>query len=78
MLRRLSEIQLTLPPGHPVPRSAFEPILLVTVAGVAETFKSVINEMTHGIDFKLINLLQTKNVNLTHEDLNTSIDESET
>jgi hypothetical protein len=45
--------------------------------GVAETFKSVIDEMTHGTDFKLINLLHAENANLTHEDLNTSIDEPE-
>ena len=42
---------------------------------VAETFKTVIDEMTHGTDFKLVNLLQAKNANLTHEELNTSIDE---
>jgi len=45
--------------------------------GVAETFKSVIDEMTHGTDFKLSNLLHAENANLTHEDLNTSIDEPE-
>jgi hypothetical protein len=45
--------------------------------GVAETFKSVIDEMTFATDFKLINLLHAENVNLTHEDLNTSLDEPE-
>ena len=43
--------------------------------GVAETFKSVIDEMTHGTDFKLVNLLHAENGNLTHKSLNTSIDE---
>jgi len=45
--------------------------------GVAETFKTVIHEMTYGTDFQFINLLHSKNANLTHEDLNTSIDEPE-
>jgi len=41
---------------------------------LAETFKTVINEMTHGTDFKLVNLFLAENANLTDEDLNTSID----
>jgi hypothetical protein len=45
--------------------------------GVAETFKSVIDEMTYGSDFKLINLLQAENVNLTDEDLTISFDQLE-
>jgi len=45
--------------------------------GVAERFKSVINEMTYGTDFQLINLLNSENANLTHKDLNTCIDEPE-
>jgi len=44
---------------------------------VAETFKTVIHEMTHGTDFKLVNLLVAENANLTYEDLNTMIDEPE-
>jgi hypothetical protein len=44
---------------------------------VAETFKTVIDEMTHGTDFKLVNLLHPENTNLTQEDLNTSIDKPE-
>jgi hypothetical protein len=47
---------------------------VVTTSGVAESFKTVIDEMTHGTDFKLVNLLHTENVNPTHEDLNLSID----
>ena len=37
-------------------------------------FKSLIDEITYGTDFTLINLLHTENENLTHEDLNTSIE----
>jgi hypothetical protein len=51
--------------------------MLVTIPGVAETFKRVINEMTPGTNFKLINSLHAENPNLTHEDLNTSIDKTE-
>jgi hypothetical protein len=75
--RNLMEIQTTPPHRHPALISAHEPILLVTMPGVAETFKTVIDEMTHGTDFKLVNLLLAENANLTHEDLNTSIDEPE-
>jgi len=75
--RRLMEIQKTLLQGHPALTSALGRILLVTMTEVADTFKSVINEMTHGTDFKLINLLHVENPNLTHEDLNTSYDEPE-
>jgi hypothetical protein len=74
---RQLEIQTTPPYGHPALISAHEPILVVTMPGVAETFKSVIDEMTHGTDFKLVNLLLTENANLTHQDLNTSIDKPE-
>jgi hypothetical protein len=45
--------------------------------GVAETFKRVIDEMTFATDLKLINMLNAQNVNITHEDLNTSLDEQE-
>jgi len=75
--RRSLEIQTTPPHGHPALISAHEPILVVTMPRVAETFKTVIDEMTHGTDFKLVNLLLAKNANLTHEDLNTCIDKPE-
>jgi len=75
--RRLIEIQKTPLQGHAALTSALEPILVVTMPGVAETFKSVIDEMTFATDFKLINLLHAENVNLTHKDLNTSLDEPE-
>jgi len=71
---RLLEIQTTPPHGHPVLVSAHERILVDAMHGVAETFKTVIDEMTHQTDFKLVNLLQAENANLTHVDLNTSID----
>jgi hypothetical protein len=74
---RLIEIQKTPPHGHPALTSTQETILVVTMPGVAETFKSVIDEMTFATDFKLIYLLNAENVNLTHDDLNTSLDEPE-
>jgi len=77
MPRSLLEIQTTPPHVHPTLVTALEPILVVTMPGVAETFKTFIDEMTHGTDFKLFNLLQVENVNLTHKDLNTCIDEPE-
>ena len=73
--RRLFEIQSTPPQGHPALTAAFEPILVVTMPGFAETFKSVIDEMTYGTDFQLIIFLKAENANLAHEDLNTSMDE---
>ena len=45
--------------------------------GVPETFKSVFDEMTHGTNFKLVNLFHAENANLTHEYLNASIDKPE-
>jgi len=74
---RLIEIHNTLSQGHPVLTSTFEPFQVVTIPEVAETFKSVIYEMTYATDFKLINLLHPENLNLTQEDLNTSLDEPE-
>ena len=73
--RRLIEIQKTPPQGHPVLTSALEPILVVTMPRVAEMSKSVIDEMTCATDFKLINLLNVENANLTRADLNMSLDE---
>ena len=73
----LKEILTTRAQGHPALTSAVEPILAVTMPGVPETFKSIIDEMTYGSDFKLINLLHMENANLTHKDLNTSNDEPE-
>jgi len=45
--------------------------------GVAETLKTVIEEMTQETDFKLVNLLLAENGDLTQEDLTTTIDEPE-
>ena len=67
--RLLLEIQITRPHGHPALISAHEPILVVTIPGIAETFKTVIDEMSDGTDFKLINLLYAENANLTYKDL---------
>jgi len=73
--RCLLEIMTTPPPGHPALIPAHEPILVVTMDAVAETVKAVIDNMTHGTDFKLLNLLLTESSNLIQEDLNTSVDE---
>ena len=73
----LLEIQTTPPHGHPAHVSALEPILVVTMPVVAEKFKTVIDEITHGTNFKLVNLLHAENANLTPENLITSIDEPE-
>jgi hypothetical protein len=43
---------------------------------VAKSFKTVIDEMTQYTNFSLVNLSLAENANLTHEDLNTSIDKS--
>jgi hypothetical protein len=77
VLRRLIEIQNTPPHGHPALTATLELILVVTMPGVAERFKSVIDKMTFGTDFKLINMLNGDDVNLTNEDLNASLDKSE-
>jgi len=53
--RRLLEIQTTPPHSHPALISAHEPIFVVTMPGGAETFKTVIDEMTDGTDSKLVN-----------------------
>jgi len=75
--RRLLEIQSTPPHRDPALISALELMLVVKLPGGAETFKSVIDEITHVTYFKLINLLHAENAYLTHKDLNTSIDELE-
>jgi len=72
--RHLLEIQSTTPHGYPARLLALEPILVVTMPGAPETFKTVINQMTHGTNSKRVNLLHAENANLTHKDLNTSID----
>jgi len=44
---------------------------------VAETFKGVINEMTYRTNYKLEDSFNTENVNLTYQNLDTSIDKLE-
>jgi len=73
----LIEIQKTPQQGHAVLISALKCILVVTMPGDAETFKSVIDEMTYATNFKPLNLLHAEDANLTYEDLNTSLDEPE-
>ena len=57
--------------------SALEPILVVTMPGVAETIRRVSDEMTYGTKFNLIDLLHMENANLTYKDLNSNIIELE-
>jgi len=73
----LLEKQTTPPHREPALISAHEPILVVTMPRVAETFMTIINEMRYGTDFKLVNLLLAENANITQNDLNTTIDEPE-
>jgi len=49
-----SEIPSTPPHRDPALISAIEPILVVTMPLVAETFNCDIDEMTNGTDFTLI------------------------
>jgi hypothetical protein len=44
------------------------------MTGVVKTFKTAIDEMTHGTDFTILNLLHAENANVTHVDLTTRID----
>jgi SNF2 family DNA or RNA helicase len=75
--RSLLEIQTTLPHGDPALISAHEPILVVTMPAVTETFKTVFDKMTLRTEFKLVNLLHSEKANLTNENLITSIDKPE-
>jgi len=75
--RHLMENQQTPLQGHPVLTSALAPILGVTIPTVAQRFQSVFDEMTFVTDFKLINLLRAETANLTHEELDSSLDEPE-
>jgi len=77
MHRQLLEIQTTEIHWYPALASANEPCLGVTMPIVTGTIKTVINEMTHGNEFKLVNWWHTKNANLSQEGLNTSIDKLE-
>jgi hypothetical protein len=77
MLRCLLEIQSIPHHRHPVLISALELILGVTMPGGAETSKTVIDEMTNGTDFELINLCHAEHANLTQKNLNTRIDKPE-
>jgi hypothetical protein len=74
---RMLGIQLTLPQGHRALISALKPILVVTMPGEAQTVKRVFDNITHQTDFKLVNVFQVENVNLTYDDLNTGIDKPE-
>jgi hypothetical protein len=68
------EIQKIPPQGNPALQSALDEILAGTMPAVAESLKTVMDEMKYGTDFNLIILFHTENENLTHEDLTHSID----
>jgi hypothetical protein len=70
-------IQTPPPYRNPALVSALELILEVTMPGVTEKFKSVVDEMTHRPKLKVVNLSHDNNVNLIHENLNTGIDKLE-
>jgi len=74
---RLLIVQLTTLLGHTAHTSALEPIQVVTMPGVVDTLKTVINKMRYGSDFKLVNLLKAEYVNLTNEDPKRSIGKRE-
>jgi len=71
------ENRTTQSQGHPALTSTIEPILVVTIRRVAETFKIVIDQMTSRADFKQVNLSQAENVNLSNDTLNTSVNDPE-
>jgi hypothetical protein len=75
--RHLLEIQTTPPHRRSALVSALELISVVTMPRVAVTFKTLIDKMTHGTEWKLANWLHAEYVYLTHEDQNTSIRKSE-
>ena len=73
----VSEIKIIPAWRHQALTSALEPIMVDTLPRVAVTFKCVINERTYGTEFILVNLLHVQNVNLTHEDTYTRIEQPE-
>jgi hypothetical protein len=74
---RLLEIQTIPPLADPALLLAPESNLVVTMPGVAETFKTVMDQMTLGKDFKLSNLFLTENAYLILENPNTGMDDQE-
>jgi hypothetical protein len=52
--RHLLEIVVIPPHPHPVLISAYEPILVVAMRGVAETFKTDMDKMPQRTNFKLV------------------------
>jgi len=75
--RHLLEIPTTPPHWHPAHILTLQPIMVVTMPGVAKALKSVIDKMTHATNFKCVHMLHTKNAYFTQYHLNTCINESE-
>jgi hypothetical protein len=69
------EIPTSPPPVHSALVSTLEPNLIVSMAIVAEMLQTVIDEMTHGPNFKPVNMFHVENVNHTPEDLTTGDDQ---
>lgn len=73
----LFKMQATPAQQHLEMTSAVDPFEVVTGSGEAGIFRNVINRMRYGTNYKLVNLSDPETVNLTNEDLNTSIDKPE-
>jgi len=63
--------------GDPTLTAALKPIVVVMMPGVAETLRTVINTMAYGIDFRVVNMLETENPIHCHQDRNSSIEQQE-
>jgi len=74
---RLLEIQKTPCHRHPALVAALKPILMVTMSRVAESLRTIINTMIYWNDFKIVNMLEMENPDLSHKDVNTRVDKPE-
>jgi len=71
------EIQTTPPLGNPAFTLAYQLILVVTLSAGAEMFHTVIHKLTYGTDINLVNSMDPENMQLTKDDLKTSLDKPE-
>jgi len=75
MQRPPSGIQNAAAVGHPELTPSLKAILVVTMPGVAEAFKCVMDNISYETNFTLVNLLDTRNLNFAHEDWNICLHE---
>jgi hypothetical protein len=75
--RQQLDIQTTPPHGSPALVSALEPILIVTMPCMPETFNTITDKMRHGTELEWVILLHSNNVNLIQGDLNNDMDRPE-